>query len=311
MIRADWIALDWGTTNLRVWAMAQDGAVLDSARSGLGMDRLAQDPRQFESTLLPLIDQWLASGRKTDVVACGMAGSRQGWAEAPYRPTPAPARAANAMTPAPCQDPRLRVHIAAGVCQESPPDVMRGEETAIAGLLRFMPDFDGTAILPGTHNKWARVGGGHILGFTSFLTGELYGLLTESSILRHSVALDGFDAEAFAQGFADTVHRPETAFTQLFALRAAHLLHGPNPVAAANRLSGCLAGLEFAGAESYRNVRDVVVIASGTVAEQYRIVLDHERIPFQILDPENCVLDGLREARNALPHCGGEAKFET
>ena len=311
MIRADWIALDWGTTNLRAWAMAQDGTVLDSARSGYGMDRLAKDPRQFESTLLPLVDPWLASGRETVVVACGMAGSRQGWAEAPYRPTPVPARAANALTPAPCRDPRLRVHIAAGVCQESPPDVMRGEETAIAGLLGLMPDFDGTAILPGTHNKWARVGGGLILGFTSFLTGELYGLLTEASILRHSVSLDGFDADAFAQGFADTVHRPETAFTQLFALRAEHLLRGSDPVATANRLSGCLAGLEFAGAGSYRNVKDTVVIANGTVAEQYRIVLDHAQIPFHVVDPEDCVLEGLRDARNAVLQSGGEAKFGT
>ena len=311
MIRADWIALDWGTTNLRAWAMAQDGTVLGSTRSGYGMDRLAKDSRQFESTLLPLIDPWLASGRETDVVACGMAGARQGWAEAPYRPTPVPARAANALTPAPCRDPRIRVHIAAGVCQESPPDIMRGEETAIAGLLGFMPDFDGTAILPGTHNKWVRVGGGHILGFTSFLTGELYGLLTEASILRHSVSHDGFDAESFAQGFADTVHKPETAFTQLFALRAEHLLRGPNPVAAANRLSGCLAGLEFAGAESYQNVKDTVVIASGTVAEQYRIALEHARIPFHIVDPENCVLEGLRDAHHALPQSGGEARFGT
>ena len=77
-----WIAVDWGTSNLRVWAMAADGAVLDHATSDDGMGKLARDA--FEPALLALVAPWLGSGT-TPVIACGMVGSAQGWSEAAYR----------------------------------------------------------------------------------------------------------------------------------------------------------------------------------------------------------------------------------
>ena len=311
MTRADWIALDWGTTNLRAWAMSFEGSVLGSACSTSGVERLASGPAEFESALLALGGPWLSDGRVTDVLACGMAGSRQGWIEAPYRPVPAAVHAGNSMTSAPTRDPRLRVHIAGGICQTSPPDVMRGEETQIAGLLRTVPDFDGTAILPGTHNKWARISGGRIVRFTTFMTGELYGLLAEASILRHSVSLDDFDPEAFAEAFAETVEQPESVTARLFALRAGHLLHGAEPTFAASRLSGCLAGVEFAGSRLYWSDREIALVASGTLAEQYKIALGHVGAAHHVHDPELCVLEGLRAAHTALKHAEGRQQFGT
>ena len=298
MSQVEWIAVDWGTTNLRAWALAEDGSVLESAQRHAGMDRLSECPSEYESALLGLIDPWLSAHRRTVILACGMAGSRQGWIEAPYRPTPAATEDANAIVEAPTRDTRIQVHIAGGICQNSPQDVMRGEETILAGLSRFIPNLDGTAILPGTHTKWVRVAGGKVQRFTTFMTGELFGLLTGASILRHSVSPEGLDADAFASAFAETLAAPESLSARLFTLRASHLLNGADPVASSSRLSGFLTGLEFAGAASYREAKEFSVIASGMVAERYRIAFNRLGVAFRMFDPEECVLEGLRATRN-------------
>ena len=36
----DWIAVDWGTSRLRAWAMGADGSVLQAAQSDMGMGAL-------------------------------------------------------------------------------------------------------------------------------------------------------------------------------------------------------------------------------------------------------------------------------
>jgi 2-dehydro-3-deoxygalactonokinase len=115
-ITPDWIAVDWGTSNLRAWAMAADG-VLAEAVSDDGMGKLARD--QFEGALLRLIAPWLGSGR-TKVIACGMVGARQGWQEATYRGVPCAPVAAGELTAVTTADARIDVAIVAGLSQSTP-----------------------------------------------------------------------------------------------------------------------------------------------------------------------------------------------
>src|SRR5690606_36478359 len=130
-IEAEWIALDWGTSNMRAWAMGADDTVLARASSAKGMGRLRPD--EFEPALITATSDWLADGRRVPVIACGLVGARQGWIEAAYAQVPTPPIAA-AMTSAPVNDRRIAVFIVPGVSQVEPPDVMRGEETQIAGF---------------------------------------------------------------------------------------------------------------------------------------------------------------------------------
>ncbi|MDG2123519.1 MAG: 2-dehydro-3-deoxygalactonokinase, partial [Verrucomicrobiales bacterium] len=67
-----WIALDWGTSTLRAWAMSARHTVLDKASSTQGMATVAAKNGDFESALLKLITPWLPNGRTTQVIACGM-----------------------------------------------------------------------------------------------------------------------------------------------------------------------------------------------------------------------------------------------
>lgn len=262
-----WIAVDWGTSNLRCWALSAADQVLAEARSDRGMASL--QPHEFEAALLDCIAPWLGDGPPLPVIACGMVGARQGWAEAPYSTVPCPPLTAQACIAVACRDPRIKVRIVGGVAQHTPADVMRGEETQIAGLLAGSPAFAGVACLPGTHCKWVRIADGQIRHFRTFMTGELFNLLTIRSVLRFSVTSEAWDEAAFLAAVADAAARPDAVPGLLFPLRAASLLGDVAPSAARARLSGLLIGAELAAARDLWQDAPVVMIGADRLARAY------------------------------------------
>lgn len=289
-IAPTWIAVDWGTSNLRVWAMDGSGAILAETTSDDGMSKLSRT--DFEPALLRLIGPWLAGG-PVPVVACGMVGSRQGWCEAPYRAVPCTPLDATAQVIAPAIDPSLQVHIAPGLKQASPADVMRGEETQIAGALRLMPNYDGIFCLPGTHSKWVQMSAGEVVSFQTFMTGELFALLSENSVLRHGMQGGGWDDAAFDTGLSDAISRPERIAARLFALRAEGLIAGLTPAAARSRLSGLLIGIELAAARPYWLGQRVTLIGAEKLSSAYARALATQGVEAQSLPATACTLAGL------------------
>lgn len=263
----DWIAVDWGTTHLRVWAMSRDGKVLAHNGSDKGMGSL--QPEAFESALLDVVGDWLKEGAVTPVLCCGMVGARQGWVEAPYRETPCAPLQGDMFTSAPTQDPRIDVFIVPGIKQLNPADVMRGEETQLAGFLAQDPNYSGVVCLPGTHSKWTHVRDGKIDRFTTYLTGEIFALLSKSSVLRHSMGKEGWDDAAFEAGLMDAVNHPGSVAQRLFSIRGESILSDLSPAAARARLSGLLIGAELAGAKDYWQGQDVAIVASDALADIY------------------------------------------
>ncbi|OYU41289.1 MAG: 2-keto-3-deoxy-galactonokinase [Pseudorhodobacter sp. PARRP1] len=292
----DWIAVDWGTSNLRAWAMGAQG-VLATAGSEEGMGKLT--PSQFEAALLRVISPWLGEAA-TPVIACGMVGARQGWVEAPYRAVPCTPVAPGDLMAVTTTDPRLQVMIAPGLRQDKPADVMRGEETQIAGALALLTNFDGVFCLPGTHSKWAHVSAGEVVSFQTFMTGELFALLSQQSVLRHGMAGDGDDDAAFQQGFADALERPEKVSARLFTLRAEGLLNGMSPAAARSRLSGLLIGLELAAAKPYWLGQRIALIGAPSLSARYAAALASQGATAETLDATACTLAGLAAARGVL-----------
>jgi len=285
-----WVAVDWGTSNLRAWAMAADGSVLGHATSDEGMGKLAPDA--FEPALLRLITPWLGAGRTT-VIACGMVGSRQGWCEAPYRTVPCTPLDSHALISAPTIDPRLHVLLAPGLRQLRPADVMRGEETQIAGALALMPGFDGVLCLPGTHSKWAHVSAGEVVSFVTFMTGELFALLSEQSVLRHGMQGGGWDDAAFDAGLSDALSRPERIAANLFSLRAEGLIDGLAPPSARARLSGLLIGTELAAAKAYWLGQPITLIGAEGLSAAYARALSAQGVDARALAATECTLAGL------------------
>ena len=263
----NWIAVDWGTSNLRAWALDRGDQVLDERRADTGMGTLAS--HEFEPALLALVDDWLPGAAATDVLCCGMVGARQGWHDAGYASTPHDGTGPPRHVDVPARDERLRVKILAGVRQASPADVMRGEETQIAGFLRDRPGFDGTLCLPGTHTKWARIANGRLERFATCLTGELFALLSERSVLRHSLQDEGWDEARFVEAVHRTARHPESLLRSLFALRAEGLLEEIDSGVTRAGLSGSLLGAELAAVRDAwegTGEGDIVVIGDSTLA---------------------------------------------
>ncbi|WP_409525818.1 2-dehydro-3-deoxygalactonokinase [Nitrincola sp. MINF-07-Sa-05] len=293
----DWIAVDWGSTHLRAWACSREGTVLQRAESAKGMTQL--QPEQFEPTLLELVEPWLMS-RTTTVVACGMVGARQGWIEAPYRPVPCRPLPAQRPIEAPMTDSRMRVFIVPGLSQASPVDVMRGEETQLAGVLAGQPGYQGVVCLPGTHCKWVQMQDGQVTGFQTFMTGELYALLSEYSVLRHGLSGDdkmgeAWDNHAFVDASREAFSHAEQMPAALFGLRAQGLLNGLAPATARARLSGLLIGSELAAARSLWQGRNLTLVGNIGLPALYLEALHAQDIEVQALNSQRITLDGLRE----------------
>ncbi len=287
--QTDWIAVDWGTSNLRAWRMGQ-GSILAEATSDDGMGKLSRDG--FEPALIRLIGGWLGDG-VTTVIACGMVGSRQGWFEAPYRTTPCAPLEQGGLVTVPTADPRIRVMIAPGLRQMTPADVMRGEETQIAGALALTPGFDGVLCLPGTHTKWAHVSAGEVVSFQTFMTGEMFALLSEQSVLRHGMGGAGWDDAAFDGGLSDALSRPERLAAFLFSLRAEGLIAGLAAPAARARLSGLLIGCELAAAKPYWLGQAVGIVGADGMSAAYARALRTQGVTAALLPATDCTLAGL------------------
>ena len=290
----DWIAVDWGTSNIRAWAM-EGASPIAEATSDKGMGSLAPD--QFEAALLEVIDPWLGTD-VMPVIACGMVGAKQGWAEAAYLSVPT-FPVSGEFTRPPANDPRISAHILPGLSQNSPADVMRGEETQIAGFLALAPDFDGVICLPGTHTKWVQVSAGEVVSFRTFMSGELFALMSEASVLKHSIG-DGWDGAAFAEALSDAMARPEALAGRFFSLRAEGLLHNLEPDVARARLSGLLIGAELAAARPYWLGQQIVLLGEPKLSALYATALDAQGAPSATAGATRATLAGLTKAYQTL-----------
>lgn len=301
MTGLDWIAADWGTSSLRVWAMAADGSVLDHASSGKGMGRIGK--ADYEPALLELAGPWL-EGRtaRVPVIVCGMAGARQGWTEAAYRTVPCAPVSADALTRVETDDPRLSVHIVPGLCQMEPEDVMRGEETQLAGFLASAGKRDAVICLPGTHSKWASIENGQVARFSTVMTGELFDVIASNSILRHSVGETGHaePGPAFLEAVSRALARPETVTAGLFSIRARSLLRDMSAEDGRDTLSGLLIGAELAGTRSQWQGHPVHLIGADALVTRYVAALKQNGADPVIEDGSGLTLAGLGQVRAGM-----------
>jgi len=241
------IGIDWGTSRFRAFRLAPDGAIRDHKSGARGI--LAVPDGRFADSLREEIGPWLAAGER-HVLMCGMVGSRQGWVEAPYLPCPAgPEELAAALVDVPFDWAEVKlVPGLAGVDADGVAEVMRGEETQLAGALARLGSEVAAACLPGTHSKWARVAAGRITGFATHMTGEAFAALRGHTILGRTMQ-DGTATvpAAFDRGVARAA-RPGGLLHHLFGVRAEALAGNLAPGDGASYLSGLLIGHEVKAA---------------------------------------------------------------
>lgn len=254
------IGLDWGSSSLRAMRLGAGGEVLELRQSAAGASTLHGRPEEFAAALDALIPDWHEGS--APILACGMVGSQHGWRELPYADCPADAAAL--LTLSLSVDwrgravrllPGLRCTGAAGA-----PDLMRGEETQVLGALQLQPALAKGAclVLPGTHSKWVQVQGGRVSGFATQMTGELFAVLRQHSVLGRLMPPDAAAAspEAFVQGVAAARYHGEDGLpNQLFSVRSLGLAGRMAPEGLADYLSGLLIGHELRAGLAWREAR--------------------------------------------------------
>lgn len=242
------IVVDWGTTSLR--AMLVDGTrdIIAQVESESGI-QFIKDQR-FEQELLEVIGPWLKDYGPLPVLALGMITSKNGWIEVPYVPCPTtPQDLAAGMLHRKLPN-GSDLFFLAGITDKSRtpfPDVMRGEETQIVG---FGLNETSIVVLPGTHSKWSKVSAGQIDGFQTFVTGEIYALLSQHSFIAKVGRADNTaeNWEAFDRGVhvaRDGCTADSVFLTQLFSVRTGMLAGALPATDMMSYLSGLLIGSEF------------------------------------------------------------------
>lgn len=278
------IGLDWGTSSLRGYLIAADGALIDAVARPWGIRHLP--PGGFAAAYAALTADWREEDRPLPVVAAGMVGSRQGWREVPYVACPADAGAIARGLLA-FDAGAGRIHLVPGVIQRRPlPNVLRGEETQIVGAIAREPALaaDSLIVLPGTHSKWVRVRDGRIEGFETYMTGELFAVLRDHSLLgspAREAAADVCDAAgssaAFARGLAVArASGAEGIAGRLFTARSLYLTGELAPAAVLDYLSGLLVGEEIRAAIAGRRgepLPPIVLVGDESLCGRYREAL--------------------------------------
>ena len=296
MLKASFVAVDWGTSSFRLWVIEKNGNILNTITGPYGMSLLKSF--EYENVLEEAL-QNVGVTSALPVIISGMAGSAQGWCEAPYLSTPTrldwlSEKAVRA------ESKYRQVHILPGVKQKKPADVIRGEETQIAGFLTVHPQFDGVVCLPGTHTKWVRLSAKEIVSFRTFMTGELFSLLSKQSVLKHCVADQGWSEPDFLQAVDDAISSPQQLSARLFGLRAEGLINDMPAAVARARLSGYLIGLELSGAKAYWLGQDLVAIGAPELSELYTLALKSQGLSCRVVRGDDMTLEGLRSAHKAL-----------
>ena len=301
MKQAAYVAVDWGTSGFRLWLVDRAGGVLGERRSHEGM--MAAGKLGFPTVLQSHLEA-VGAARELPVIVCGMAGARQGWVEAGYVDTPAPlASILKQAVVVPGQDRDIRILPGIAQRDRNAPDVMRGEETQLLGALGGEATGDAVVCMPGTHSKWVRTNGTTVERFATFMTGELFDVVSRDTILSHAVADAGKteDIDAFKSAVAAATEKPAFAANLLFQVRSGQLLFGGTPASAREKISGTLIGLELAaGLAGDAPKAGITLVASGRLQMLYQLAFDTISVPIRSIGAEDAVRRGLAVAAKSI-----------
>jgi 2-dehydro-3-deoxygalactonokinase len=274
------IAIDWGTSSLRGARLGASGQVLESREFPRGI--LTVPPGQFEAVFHELFGDWMQAESALCLIS-GMAGSRQGWQEAPYCPCPAgfAELGQHLLWLQPGRIALVPGLSCSGADALNTPDVMRGEEVQIFGALQLTGRDSATLVLPGTHSKWVQVHSGRVMQFQTFMTGEVFALMSQHSILGKTLDLNGaFDEAIFLQG-VDQSQQSGSVLHHLFAVRTLGLFDRLSTAQLPSYLSGLLIGEELRTQTVNADSGPVILIGSDTLTRRYSLALQQLGIACQ------------------------------
>ena len=256
------IAADWGTTNRRAYLIGGDGRCTDEMEDDQG---ILSVPAGGFGRAVAQIRERLAD---KPLLLAGMVGSNRGWVEARYAPCPAGLDDLVGRLVWP-EDGRTAIVPGVSYLADEAADVMRGEEVQLLGAVAGgMIGGDALVCHPGTHNKWAQLDGGRIASFRTVMTGELFNLLRDRSILADLLSGPVEPGESFAKGVQRGLEG-EGLTAELFRIRAGALLGRPAADDAPSYASGLLIGADVRAGLAAGGERQIVVMGRPELTRLY------------------------------------------
>ena len=255
-----YIAIDWGSTNLRAW-LYQGEQCLESRQSEAGVTRL--NGKSPAAVLAEVTQNWRDG--TTPVVMAGMVGSNVGWKVAPYLSVPVHFTAVGEQLTSVGDN----VWIIPGLCvsRDDNHNVMRGEETQLLGARTLSPS--SVYVMPGTHCKWVQADAEQIHDFRTVMTGELHHLLLKHTLVRAGLPEQTPSPEAFAAGLERGIASP-AVLPQLFEVRASHVLGNLPRAQVSEFLSGLLIGAEVASMRDFiAHEQAITIVAGASLTSRY------------------------------------------
>ena len=286
--KIDWIAIDWGTTNFRAW-LIKDNKILKEINKPHGIKNISD--KNFEKILINNIKLPKIIDGKIKIISCGMIGSKQGWFDTGYDKNFNSKR--NNLVKIKTKNKNLDFYIVKGLCQSNPYDVIRGEETQILGYLQNNKTFSGFICLPGTHSKWIKFTRGQLIKFKTYMTGELFEIISRNSILKHSITEKNINTSIFKKSVIISQKKNFNPFHFLFEFRSRTLLT-KKKYYPKSELLGFLIGNEIkSNIDNIKNSR-VIIIGSSYNSKLYSKAMQILKINNTIVDSKKITIAGLK-----------------
>ena len=286
--KIDWIAIDWGTTNFRAWLIKND-KVLKEINRPHGIKNIPN--KNFEDILNKNIKIPKKNNRKIKIISCGMIGSKQGWLDTGYEKNLNLTK--NNLVKVKTKNKNIDFYIVKGLSQKQPYDVIRGEETQVLGYLESDKKFSGFICLPGTHSKWIKITAGKLINFKTYMTGELFEIISRNSILKYSINDKKINLKIFKNSVLLSQKKYFNLFEYLFEFRSRSLLTKKKYYPKSELLAYLIGNEIKSNINNLRNFK-VIIIGSDYNSKLYSQAMQILKIDNKIINSKNITINGLR-----------------
>lgn len=292
----NFIAVDWGSSNLRLWVYQQGQCVWQHVSQDGVIKHQASTFKDIWLSLLHLCPYSLT--KDTTAVMSGMIGSNIGWKDSHYLLCPTSVKALSQYLTRVEDAGPVPVFIIPGL-QIAGPDtynVMRGEETQLLGVLADNSWY----VFPGTHCKWVYVKNGKVCDFQTIMTGEFFHLLLHHSIVGKNVLRHKSNTQDFLAGAERGKY--ETCLPRsVFELRSRIVSNSLSSDALYETLSGLLIGHEIAQMLQHYSISiedEVVVVGNNDLLIRYQTVFHYFGYRCRLINGEMAFIQGIRRLLN-------------
>ena len=286
--KTDWIAIDWGTSNFRAWFIKKD-KVLKEINKPHGIKNILS--KNFEDILVTNIELPKKNSRKINIISCGMIGSKNGWCDTGYARNLSLKK--KNLVKINTKNKNLNFYIVRGLSQKKPYDVIRGEETQVLGYLHRNKKFTGFICLPGTHSKWIKIKKGKLINFKTYMTGELFEVISKNSILKHSMNDKKINKNIFENSVILSQKKNFNLFDNLFEFRSRNLL-SKKRYYPKSELLAYLIGNEIKSNISNIKGCKIIIIGSDYNSNLYSNAMQILKIKNTIVDSKDITITGLK-----------------